>query len=122
MFDSKIGDSSALIAVVDAPVLLMPRLLRMPAPPLGNDYNASPRADGIKLRIGGQEKRVGWAILDALRGPFATMSAIVTIYRFSPTIVARSSSATRRSASTSWRANSAFKNRRAHFPPAPRTR
>jgi predicted SAM-dependent methyltransferase len=31
--------------------------------------NASPPADGIKLHIGGQEKREGWAILDALPGP-----------------------------------------------------
>ncbi len=28
-----------------------------------------PPADGIKLHIGGQEKREGWAILDALPGP-----------------------------------------------------
>jgi predicted SAM-dependent methyltransferase len=32
--------------------------------------NASPPADGIKLHIGGQEKREGWAILDALPGPY----------------------------------------------------
>jgi predicted SAM-dependent methyltransferase len=31
--------------------------------------SGEPPADGIKLHIGGQEKRAGWSILDALPGP-----------------------------------------------------
>src|SRR5262245_36615978 len=44
----------------------------MDAEPTTNRVNApsnEPPARGIKLHIGGQEKREGWAILDALPGP-----------------------------------------------------
>jgi predicted SAM-dependent methyltransferase len=45
----------------------------MNADPIAGSVPASPDepvpADGIKLHIGGQEKREGWTILDALPGP-----------------------------------------------------
>lgn len=44
----------------------------MNASPMAGPATASlqePPAEGIKLHIGGQEKRVGWAILDAMPGP-----------------------------------------------------
>src|SRR3954468_16802710 len=40
-----------------------------PTSPAATVLPDEPPADGIKLHIGGQEKREGWSIVDALPGP-----------------------------------------------------
>lgn len=80
--DHRVGVAADLIAIADFAQLISPNSSRpyvsqpkTPAmsatPPAGSSAAGphEPPADGIKLHIGGKEKREGWMILDALPGP-----------------------------------------------------